>query len=76
MDFQQSVSLRLDGGDVNVMSVDQAQQVLADQWPAEPGPRHRDATETCLKVIDGHRSTIDAQNALIEAALEAGILIE
>ncbi|MGO4842821.1 DUF982 domain-containing protein, partial [Rhizobiaceae sp. 2RAB30] len=38
------------------------------------GPRHRDAVDTCLKVLDGHRSTIDARNAFIEAAREAHIL--
>lgn len=48
--------------------------VLMDvRWPKK-GPRHRDATETCLKVIDGHRSTEDAEVAFREAAEEANIL--
>jgi hypothetical protein len=43
-------------------------------WPADRGPRHRDALDACLKVIDGHRSTIDAETAFAEAAREADIL--
>lgn len=43
-------------------------------WPAERGPRHRDALDACLKVIDGHRSAIDAEKAFSEAAREADIL--
>lgn len=58
-----------------VNSARQAAQVLMDvRWPKK-GPRHRDATEACLKVLDGHRSTEDAETAFIEAAREAGILI-
>jgi hypothetical protein len=45
-------------------------------WPADRGPRHRDALDACLKVIDGHRSAIDAEKAFTEAAREAGILEE
>ena len=30
--------------------------------------------ETCLKVLDGHRSTEDARRALIEAAKECDVL--
>lgn len=43
-------------------------------WPAKRGPRHRDALDACLKVIEGHRSTIDAEKAFTEAAREADIL--
>lgn len=43
-------------------------------WQAERGPRHRDALDACLKVMDGHRSAIDAETAFAEAAREAGIL--
>lgn len=47
---------------------------LTLMWPEEArGARHRDAVETCLKVIDGHRSTADAVMALQAAAEEAGL---
>ena len=60
----------------SVNSAKQAAQVLMDvRWP-KAGPRHRDATEICLKVLDGHRSTVDAEAAFAEAAREAGILVE
>ncbi len=76
MEFPQPVRLRLQDGETIVKSVAGAQTILTERWPVAPGPRHRDAIETCLKVLDGHRSTIDAQNAIIEAAAEAKILIE
>ena len=58
----------------DVGSVGDAYALLNDVgWP-ERGPRHRDASETCLKVFDGHRSTADARNRFVEAAREAGIL--
>ena len=60
----------------SVSSAKEAAQLLMDvRWP-KPGPRHRDATETCLKVLDGHRSTADAESAFVEAAREAGILVD
>jgi len=59
-----------------VDTTERALELLMDaSWPNQ-GPRHRDATETCLKVIDGHRSTIDAETTFVEAAREAGILVD
>ena len=64
-----------DGTPIEIHSVVQARDVLASpNWP-ERGPRHQDAVDACLKVLDGHRSTVDARMALIDAALEAAILI-
>lgn len=55
-------------------SVLEAKQLLADtDWPVR-GPRHEDAVDACLKVIDGHRSASDARRAFEDAAREAGIL--
>lgn len=73
--FQEPVMISLDqGGPIAVGSTRQATDLLLTQWPALRGPRHRDAVDACLKVLDGHRSTVDARNAFIEAAEEAGIL--
>jgi hypothetical protein len=75
--FQQPVSVALAKGETVVVdNTRQATDLLLSEWPARRGPRHRDAVEACLKVLDGHRSTVDARNALIEAAQEAGILAD
>ena len=59
-----------------VKSAKEAAQLLMDvRWP-KSGSRHRDATDTCLKVLEGHRSTADAERAFVEAAREAGILVD
>jgi hypothetical protein len=72
--FSDPITVRLDGDDLLVEDVYQARNILIGSWPGERGPRHRDALETCLKVIDGHRSTIDAEMRFRDAAREAGIL--
>jgi hypothetical protein len=64
-----------DGRPIEIHSVVEARDILvAASWPKR-GARHRDAVDACLKVLDGHRSTVDARAALIDAALEASILI-
>ncbi|WP_353640875.1 DUF982 domain-containing protein [Mesorhizobium sp. WSM2239] len=74
--FQQPVRVSLDqGGEpIAVRDTRQAADLLLTQWPASRGPRHRDAVDACLKVLDGHRSTIDAYDAFRAAAEEAGVL--
>ena len=53
----------------------QARDLLSSvDWPLR-GVRHEDAINACLKVLDGHRSTIDAQLAFEAAAREAGLLV-
>jgi len=74
MRFAQPVVVSLDGSEVVVESVAQARDVLIERWPGERGPRHRDALDACLKVLDGHRSTEDAQTAFLAAAKEAKLL--
>lgn len=58
-----------------VASTSQAVECLLQKWPERRGPRHRDALDTCYKVLDGHRSVIDARQALVEAAEEASVLV-
>ena len=74
--FDNPVAIRLHARPVLVDDVKEARDILTSSWPGERGPRHRDALETCLKVIDGYRSMIDAENRFREAAREAGILDE
>jgi hypothetical protein len=72
--FDRPVVLRLGGRIVEIISVEAAVETLANvDWP-ERGPRHRDAYDTCLKAIDGHRTSDNARRELVEAAREAGIL--
>ncbi len=75
--FDAPVELQFGGEKVVIASVEEAVEQLAHvEWPGERGPRHRDAYETCLKALDGHRTTANARAELIEAAREAGILVE
>jgi hypothetical protein len=76
--FQQPVAVSLDpGGEpVAVRDTRQAADLLLTRWPASRGPRHRDAVDACLKVLDGHRSTSDAYDAFREAAEEAAVLAD
>ena len=58
-----------------IRSTQEAAECLMTVWPLNRGPRHRDAVETCLKVLEGYRSTADARRALIEAARESDVLV-
>jgi hypothetical protein len=73
--FSKPVTIRLGANIVEIAAVKDAEERLANvDWP-ERGPRHRDAHETCLKALDGHRSTEDARREFVEAAREAGVLV-
>lgn len=72
--FSRPVVVSAESADISVETVTQARDILMSSWPAERGPRHRDALDACLKVIDGHRSTEDAETAFRDAAVEAGLL--
>ena len=72
--FPAPVNIVLAGQRIAVASTQQATDLLIDvDWP-QRGPRHREATEACLKVLEGYRSTEDARNAFVEAAREAAVL--
>jgi hypothetical protein len=74
--FDTAVMIEAAHGPSRVCTTEEARDILSSpDWPNR-GPRHADALETCLKVLDGHRSTIDAQNAFVEAAREASILLQ
>lgn len=57
-----------------VVDTHQALDCLMYWWPDNHGPRHRDALDACLKVIDGRRELEDAETAFKAAALEADLL--
>ena len=75
-EFEQAVVIDGPGGQVEVATAQQAYDVLSDPaWP-DRGPAHEEAVETALKVLDGHRSTVDAYDTFLRAAKEAGNLVE
>lgn len=74
--FDTPVELRYGAEPVTIASVEEAVERLADvDWP-ERGPRHRDAYDTCLKALDGHRTAANARAAFVEAVQEAGLTAE
>jgi hypothetical protein len=74
--FDRPVTLELGriGAYRRIRNTREAAECLMTVWPLNRGPRHRDAVDTCLKVLDGHRSTSDARAALIAAAEESEVL--
>ncbi|TJX06035.1 MAG: DUF982 domain-containing protein [Mesorhizobium sp.] len=58
-----------------IRSTQEAAECLMTAWPLNRGPRHRDALDTCLKVLEGYRSTADARRAFVEAAKESDVLV-
>ncbi|MEW9805284.1 DUF982 domain-containing protein [Mesorhizobium sp. ZMM04-5] len=74
--FDKPVTLELGriGDFRRIGSTREAVECLVTVWPLNRGARHRDAVETCLKALDGHRSSEDARRALIEAAMESDVL--
>nr|WP_244508071.1 DUF982 domain-containing protein [Mesorhizobium sp. ORS 3428] len=59
----------------HIRSTCEAAECLMTVWPLNRGQRHRDALDTCLKALEGYRSTADARRALIEAAEESEVLV-
>ncbi len=74
--FSQPIAIRTDGGNTEIVSTAAALDFLTGHWPVARGPRAEDAVETCLKVLEGYRSTVDAETTFREAAREAGILAD
>ncbi|MBE7185816.1 MAG: DUF982 domain-containing protein [Methylobacterium mesophilicum] len=74
--FSKPVTVEIDGESRQVAGAREASELLSStDWP-EAGPMHRDALGTCMKVLDGHRSTVEAEEAFVAAAREAGLLRE
>ena len=73
--FDTPITVTLDGAPRAVASVRAASEMLMSvDWPGARDDRHAEAVDTCLKVLDGHRSTEDARAAFSAAAGDAGIL--
>lgn len=77
--FEKSVTVRFaaDGKIQRVRFAHEASALLASSdWPGKGRRCIRDAFETAEKVLEGDRSTEDARDRFVEAAREAGILVE
>jgi hypothetical protein len=77
--FEKAVMVRFapTGKIVRVESTRQAADLLLSvDWPGERDEWHGEAVDTCHKVLDGHRSTVDASESFARAAKAAGILVE
>jgi hypothetical protein len=71
-----AVSRGTAGETLKIASAEQAADLLMSaDWPGERDEWHRDAVDACLKVIEGYRSTEDAEKAFRQAAARAGILL-
>lgn len=76
IEFDRPVRLSGPDGPAFVSTATEAFAILSDtSWP-ERGIEHDEAIDAALKVIDGHRSAVDARDALVRAARIAGILVE
>lgn len=73
--FEKAVVVELDriGRFRHIRDTQEAVECLMTVWPLNRGPRHRDAVEICLDVLEGDGSAADARRALIEAARESGV---
>jgi hypothetical protein len=73
--FERPICVSTQHGPVAIASVRDALDFLSGRWTAAQDITHRDAVETCLKVLDGHRSTVDGFNAFRAAAKASGLLL-
>ncbi|MCS0463127.1 MULTISPECIES: DUF982 domain-containing protein [Rhizobium] len=59
---------------VDVKSTNEASALLAERWPVTFGPAFEYALATCAAVTEGQLPAEEARQALVEAAIAAGIV--
>lgn len=74
--FVKPVRVRLDAVRVVNSTREAVDLLMSVHWPGERGPRHHEARDTCLRALDGFRSAAEARHAFVEAAREAGVLLD
>lgn len=73
--FANPVRIIVAGDEVIISDTEQARALLSSpDWPGQRGDEHERALDACLKVLDGHRSTVDAETAFAEAVRAAGLM--
>jgi hypothetical protein len=60
----------------NIYSTRAAAECLLRNWPTDWGPQHRNARTACVAVLKEEQPPEFARQAFIEAAREAGILVD
>jgi hypothetical protein len=60
----------------NIYSTRTAAECLLRSWPVVWGPEHRNARAACVAVLKEEQAPEFARQAFIEAAREAGILVD
>jgi len=74
--FVKPVRVRLDAVRVVNSTREAVDLLMSVHWPGERGPRHHEARDICLRALDGFRSAAEARHAFVEAAREAGVLLD
>ncbi len=72
--FAEPVEISLDGETREIADTVAARDLLmSTDWPGPRDAAHDAALDACLKVLDGHRSVVDARDAFLAAAGQAGL---
>jgi hypothetical protein len=75
-EFDAAVLVESPEGPVAISNAQEAFLLLSGpHWPRRD-LLQKEAIETALKVMDGHRSAVDARDALVRAARSAGNLLQ
>lgn len=77
--FDRPVRIRLEphGKVISVDSTRQAADLLISvDWPGPRDDWHRDAVDTCEKVMEGHRAPAEGHRAFEKVAKAAGLVVE
>ena len=74
--FEHPIRVSTPDGPAEIASIREALDFLSSRWTAAQDAAHRVSVETCLKVLDGHRSSVDGFNAFCAAAKASGLLLD
>jgi hypothetical protein len=72
-----TVALGSDGNVIHVVRrVAHALDILVNHWPVAHGEKAMVARRVCVSVLNGNAVSFMARSAFVEAAQEAGILVQ
>jgi hypothetical protein len=72
--FSRPILVRIGASEIRpIGSAEEAAEFLVSEWPGVRDSWHRDAVDACLKVLEGYRSTVDAERAFLDVVQRAGI---
>jgi hypothetical protein len=75
--FDNVITVRTDpaGGSITLADIAACTSFLLREWPGKRGDKHRAALQACSDASTGRKSADSARRAFVQAAREAGILI-